>query len=86
MMEVQTFIICVSTERHSVKRPFEAYVKDIAKYEGIYFDRLQSLFTEVTGLRTHLEHSRIFPLRYFHEQVKADKERRRNLLSLFMIG
>ena len=35
------------------KKTFEVKVKDIAKYEGIYFDRLQSLFTEVTGLRTH---------------------------------
>ena len=36
------------------KKTFEVKVKDIAKYEGIYFDQLQSLFTEVTGLRTHL--------------------------------
>ena len=35
------------------KKTFEVKVKDIAKYEGIYFDRLQSIFTEVTGLRTH---------------------------------
>ena len=35
------------------KKTFDVKVKDIAKYEGIYFDRLQSLFTEVTGLRTH---------------------------------
>ena len=35
------------------KKTFEVKVKDIAKYEGIYFDQLQSLFTEVTGLRTH---------------------------------
>ena len=35
------------------KKTFEVKVKDIANYEGIYFDMLQSLFTEVTGLRTH---------------------------------
>ena len=35
------------------KKTFEVKVKDIAKYEGIYFDMIQSLFTEVTGLRTH---------------------------------
>lgn len=35
------------------KKTFEVKVKDIAKYEGIYFDRLQCLFTEVTGLRTN---------------------------------
>ena len=35
------------------KKTFDVKVKDIAKYEGIYFDMLQSLFTEVTGLRTH---------------------------------
>lgn len=35
------------------KKTFEVKVKDIANYEGICFDKLQSLFTEVTGLRTH---------------------------------
>ena len=29
-------------------------VKEIAKYEGVYFDMLQQIFTDVTGLYTRL--------------------------------
>ena len=29
-------------------------VKKIAKYEGVYFDMLQQIFTDVTGLYTRL--------------------------------
>ena len=58
------------------KKTFEVKVNDIAKYEGIYFDQLQSLFTEVTGLRTHFWTSGGFfsSLLSLGEQGKADKE------------
>ena len=36
------------------KKTFESKTKDIAKYEGIYFDMLEEIFTEVTGLNTRL--------------------------------
>lgn len=29
-------------------------VKEVKKYDGVYCDQLQSLFTEATGLYTHL--------------------------------
>ena len=29
-------------------------VKEVQKFEGVYFDQLQSLFTEVTGMYTRL--------------------------------
>lgn len=36
------------------KKTFESKTKDIAKYEGVYCDMLEDVFTEVTGLDTHL--------------------------------
>lgn len=36
------------------KKTFESKTKDITKYEGIYFDMLEEIFTEVTGLNTRL--------------------------------
>ncbi len=36
------------------KKTFESKTKDIAKYEGVYFDMLEYIFTEVTGLYTRL--------------------------------
>lgn len=36
------------------KKTFESKTKDIAKYEEVYFDMLEYLFTEVTGLNTRL--------------------------------
>ncbi len=32
------------------KKTFESKTKDIAKYEGVYFDMLEYIFTEETGL------------------------------------
>jgi len=29
-------------------------VKEVKRFEGVYFDQLQDLFTEATGLYTHL--------------------------------
>ncbi|HJG89326.1 hypothetical protein [Barnesiella viscericola] len=34
------------------KKTFESKTKDIAKYEGVYFDMLEYIFTEETGLYT----------------------------------
>ena len=34
------------------KKTFECRTKDIAVYEGIYFDMLEEMFTRVTGLYT----------------------------------
>ncbi len=40
--------------RHTFsKKTFESKTKDIARYEGVYCDMLESVFTEVTGLYTH---------------------------------
>ncbi len=36
------------------KKTFKSKTKDIAKYEGVYFDMLEELFTRVTGLNTIL--------------------------------
>ena len=36
------------------KKTFESKTKDIAKYEGEYFDKLEYIFTEVTELYTRL--------------------------------
>lgn len=36
------------------KKTFESKTKDIAKYEGVYFDMLEYIFKEVTGLNTRL--------------------------------
>lgn len=36
------------------KKTFECKTKDIAKYEDIYFDMLEEMFTSVTGLCTRL--------------------------------
>ena len=38
--------------RQCMTKNFDIKVKDIAKYEGVYFDMLQSIFTQVTGLYT----------------------------------
>ncbi len=38
--------------RQCVTKKFDITTKDIAKYEGIYCDMLESMFTEVTGLHT----------------------------------
>lgn len=34
------------------RKTFESKTKDIAKYEGVYFDMLEYIFTEETGLYT----------------------------------
>lgn len=36
--------------RQSMTKHFD--IKEIAKYEGVYFDMLQDIFTQVTGLYT----------------------------------
>lgn len=36
------------------KCPFPECVKTVAEYDDIYFDQLQKIFTEETGLYTHL--------------------------------
>jgi hypothetical protein len=36
------------------KKTFDVTIKEIAQYEGIYFDQLQDTFTTVTGLYTSL--------------------------------
>ena len=38
--------------RQSMTKHFDIKVKEIAKYEGVYFDMLQDIFTQVTGLYT----------------------------------
>ncbi len=39
--------------RHTFsKKTFESKTKDIARYEGVYFDMLEEMFTMVTGLYT----------------------------------
>jgi len=41
--------------RHTFnKKTFESKTKDIARYEGVYFDMLEEMFTMVPGLYTHL--------------------------------
>lgn len=40
--------------RQSMTKHFDIKVKEIAKYEGVYFDMLQDIFTQVTGLYTRL--------------------------------
>ena len=35
------------------KNTFESRTRDIARYEGIYCDMLEEMFTMVTGLYTH---------------------------------
>lgn len=29
-------------------------ITEVAKYEGVFFDKLQEIFTQVTGMNTHL--------------------------------
>lgn len=36
------------------KKTFEVKIKEIANYDGVYCDMLKSIFTEVTGLYTHI--------------------------------
>ena len=38
--------------RQVVTKTFEVQITEIAKYEGVYFDQLEELFTETTGLYT----------------------------------
>ena len=38
--------------RQSMTKHFDIKVKEIDKYEGVYFDMLQDIFTQVTGLYT----------------------------------
>lgn len=45
-----TYTMCFY--RQSVTKNFGIKVKEIAKFEGVYFDMLQSIFTQVTGLYT----------------------------------
>ena len=35
------------------KKTFESKAKDIETHEGIFFDMLEEIFTQVTGLYTH---------------------------------
>lgn len=35
------------------KKTFECKTKDIAVHEGVFFDMLEEMFTQVTGLYTH---------------------------------
>lgn len=35
------------------KKTFESKAKDIETHEGIFFDMLEKVFTQVTGLYTH---------------------------------
>ena len=35
------------------RKTFESKAKDIETYEGIFFDMLEEVFTQVTGLYTH---------------------------------
>ena len=35
------------------KKTFESRTRDIARYEGVYCDMLEEMFTMVTGLYTH---------------------------------
>lgn len=39
--------------RQTLTKYADIKVKEIAKYEGVYFDMLQQIFTDVTGLYTH---------------------------------
>lgn len=36
------------------RKTFECKIKDIKTYEGVYFDMLEDIFTEVTGMYLHL--------------------------------
>lgn len=45
-----TYTMCFY--RQSMTKDFGIKVKEIAKHEGVYFDMLQSIFTQVTGLYT----------------------------------
>lgn len=40
--------------RQTLTKYADIRVKEIAKYEGVYFDMLQQIFTNVTGLYTRL--------------------------------
>lgn len=40
--------------RQTLTKEFEIKVKEIAEYNMIYFDMLEEIFTEVTGLYTRL--------------------------------
>ena len=40
--------------RQTLTKYADIKVKEIAKYEGVYFDMLQQIFTDVTGLYTRL--------------------------------
>lgn len=60
--------------RQTLTKYADIKVKEIAKYEGVYFDMLQQIFTDVTGLYTRLQaEAARAALLSFGEQ-KADKE------------
>ena len=40
--------------RQTLTKYADIKVKEIAKYKGVYFDMLQKIFTDVTGLYTRL--------------------------------
>ena len=40
--------------RQIIDKNFNVKISNEKRYEGIYFDMLQDIFTEVTGLYTHL--------------------------------
>lgn len=40
--------------RQTLTKYADIRVKEISKYEGVYFDMLQQIFTDVTGLYTRL--------------------------------
>lgn len=40
--------------RQTLTKYADIRVKEITKYEGVYFDMLQQIFTDVTGLYTRL--------------------------------
>jgi len=53
--DAQTDLYNMRFFRHTFsKKTFESKTKDIARYEGVYFDMLEEIFTMVTGLYTHL--------------------------------
>ena len=63
--------------RQSMTKHFDIKVKEIAKYEGVYFDMLQDIFTQVTGLYTRFlpfgGRRRLPPATFDGEQEAAQK-------------
>lgn len=48
--DTDTYTMCFY--RQTLTKCADIKVKDIARYEGVYFDMLQPIFTQVTGLYT----------------------------------